>query len=155
MSMSNTENIELVRYQKKYGEAAVMMWRNSKEKAIGVKETHSFEDHLYFLNEILVQDNLVYLALLKHNKEVVGLMATNNEHLNQLYIHIDYQRIGIGSRFLNLAKESSSGKLQLYTFEVNHSAQTFYERHDFQIIGRGNNNGEGLPDILYEWNKNT
>ena len=151
--MSNFVNIELVEYEGRYAEAAVRMWRDSKERAIGVKERYSFEDHLEFLTEILVKDNAVYLALIQNNDKVVGLMATDNEFVNQLYIHNDYQRIGIGSRLLALAKANSCGNLRLFTFEVNRGAQAFYEKHGFRIIEHGSDNEEGLPDILYEWNK--
>lgn len=34
---------------------------------------------------------------------------------------------------------------------MNKQAQAFYEKHGFQIIGRGHENEEGLPDLLYEW----
>ena len=87
------------------------------------------------------------------NNNVVGLMATDGKFVNQLYVHPEFQRIGIGSRLLTLAKERSLGKLRLYTFEVNICAQQFYEKHEFKIIGRGNDNEEKLPDILYEWRR--
>ena len=153
--MNNPENIEIVAYQEKYAEDAVRMWRSSKERAIGIKESHSFEAHLIFLKEILITNNAVYLALQQNNDNVVGLMATDGEYINQLYIHNEYQRLGIGSEFLALAKTKSCGKFQLLTFEVNQGAQAFYERHGFRNKGRGSDNEEGLPDILYEWNINT
>lgn len=127
------------------------MWRDSKANALGVEDTHTVEQHLYFLNEILTQENTVYLALLEKSESVVGMMATDGRFLNQLYIHNDYQRVGIGSKLLELAKELSAGKLQLYTFEINQGARAFYERHGFIAIGRGSDNEENLPDILYEW----
>jgi hypothetical protein len=50
-----------------------------------------------------------------------------------------------------MAKELSPGKLQLFTFEINKNAQTFYAKHNFKVIGRGFENEENLPDIKYEW----
>lgn len=73
--------IHVIPYIPNYAEQTVAMWRESKEKAIGQKEIHSFENHLY-------------------------------------------QRIGIGQRLLDKAKEQSSGA------------------------------EENLPDILYEWRSN-
>ena len=64
---------------------------------------------------------------------------------------LDFQRQGIGSRLLALAKELSRGKLQLHTFEINLGARAFYEKHGFRVIGQGNDNEEGFPDLLYEW----
>ena len=148
--MTDLTHIQLVKYTEKYAVDAVAMWRDSKEKALGIKETHTFGDHLYFLNEILSKQNVVYLAILDGSDKVAGLMATDGEFINQLYIHNDYQRLGIGSKLIQLAKEISVGKLQLFTFEANSGAQAFYEKHGFTIIGRGSDNEENLPDILYE-----
>ena len=131
------------------------MWRDSKEKSIGVKESHTFEDHLEFLKKILVKDNSIHLAVLPDKDKVVGILATDNEYINQLYIHNDYQRMGIGSRLLALAKANSHGKLRLFTFEANLGARAFYEQQGFRIMERGNDNEEGLPDLLYEWRDNS
>ena len=149
--MKDPDRIDVIRYQVKYGPAAVRMWRDSKADALGIPEPHSFDSHLAFLNEALVRDSRVYLVVLRNSDKVVGLMATDCEYVNQLYVHREYQRLGIGSRLLERAKAESNGWLRLYTFEVNRGAQAFYDRHGFRVIGRGNDNEEGLPDILYEW----
>jgi GNAT superfamily N-acetyltransferase len=120
-----------------------------KYKAIGQKEVHSFESHVYFLNYILHKEYRVDIAL--WNERVVGIIAYNESEINQLYIHNDHQGKGIGKSLLKKAKEQSSGRLTLYTFEINKKAQRFYEMNDFKIIGRGHENEENLPDILYEW----
>ncbi|WP_420490390.1 GNAT family N-acetyltransferase [Neobacillus niacini] len=125
------------------------MWRNSKEAALGQKEIHSFGTHVDFLNQILVEKYQVDLALI--DEKVVGIIAYNKKEISQLYIHIDYQGIGIGQKLLARAKEQSTGRLTLFTFEVNKKAQRFYEKHGFKIVGKGYENEEGLPDILYEW----
>jgi ribosomal protein S18 acetylase RimI-like enzyme len=147
------QNIQIIPYNEDYAEETVRMWRDSKEKAIGIKDIHDFEDHLNFLKNVLVNENKVFLAIDGDAVKVVGILAVAGNELNQLYIHTDYQGIGIGSRLLELAKELSGGKLRLFTFEVNKGAQAFYEKHGFKIIGRGFENEENLPDIRYEWKK--
>ena len=136
-------------YIPKYAEQTVSMWRDSKERAIAQKETHNFENHVYFLNHILYKDYQIELALIDHI--VVGMIAYNEREISQLYIHIEFQGIGIGQILLDKAKEQSSGTLTLYTFEVNKNAQRFYEKNGFEIIGSGSDNEENLPDIQYEW----
>ena len=121
----------------------------SKERSIGQKEIHSIENHINFLNHILPEQFQIDLALMED--KVVGMIAYNEREISQLYIHIDYQGIGIGQTLLNKVKEQSSGRLTLYTFEVNENAQLFYEKNGFKIIGRGHENEENLPDIQYEW----
>ncbi|MDF2947491.1 MAG: family acetyltransferase [Bacillales bacterium] len=132
-----------------YAEQTVEMWRKSKEQAISQKEIHSFENHLTFLKEILPEQCQIDLALI--DDKVVGMIAYNEKEISQLYIHVDYQGLGIGQTLLDSAKEKSSGSLTLYTFEVNKIAQKFYEKNGFEIVGRGYENEENLPDIKYQW----
>lgn len=143
------QNIIITQYRPKYAKQTVEMWRVSKEKAIDQKEIHSFENHVYFLNHILSEQYQVDIGLI--DEKVVGMIAYNEREISQLYIHIDYQGIGIGHTFLDRVKAQSSGRLTLYTFEVNVNAQRFYEKHGFEVIGRGHENEENLPDIQYEW----
>ncbi|MDQ0971700.1 ribosomal protein S18 acetylase RimI-like enzyme [Neobacillus niacini] len=144
--------VKIIKYQPNYAKQTVEMWRNSKEAALGQKEIHSFDNHVDFLNQILAKQYQVDLVLM--DEMVVGMIAYNEGEISQLYIHIDFQGNGIGQTLLARAKEQSAGRLILYTFEVNKKAQRFYEKHGFIIIGRGYENEEDLPDILYEW-KNT
>jgi ribosomal protein S18 acetylase RimI-like enzyme len=128
------------------------MWRESKERAIGQEEIHSYDNHIYFLNHVLPKEFQIDIAL--KDEKVVGIIAYNEKEINQLYIHINYQRIGIGQSLLDIAKAQASGILTLHTFEVNQKAQRFYEKNGFQIVGRGHENEENLPDIQYEWRHN-
>lgn len=147
----NEYKIVITPYISNYAAQTVKMWRDSKDQAIGQKEMHSFENHIYFLNHILPQDFQIEIALL--DEKVVGMIAFNACEISQLYIHKDFQGIGIGLRLLDIAKKQSSGRLRLYTFEINKNAQLFYEKNGFKIIGRGHENEENLPDIQYEWNR--
>ena len=137
-------------FQHEYAESLVKMWRVSKQNALGIAEIHSFQDQLNFLNDSLTKDNTICLAL-DHQDNVLGFMATDGAYLNQLYVHVDHQRRGIGSELLSRAKQLSNGSLKLYTFEMNTTAQQFYESHGFRIIGGGSDNEEKLPDLLFEW----
>jgi ribosomal protein S18 acetylase RimI-like enzyme len=92
-----------------------------------------------------------HIDLVLIDEKVVGMIAYNESEVSQLYLHNDYQGIGIGQTLLNRAKEQSIGRLTLYTFEINKTAQRFYEKNGFKIIDRGHENEENLPDIRYEW----
>jgi ribosomal protein S18 acetylase RimI-like enzyme len=145
----NQHPYRIIPYDPKYAPETVKMWRESKEQAIGQKEIHSFEDHVDFINHRLPGQFRIDIAIL--DEKVVGMIAYNKNEISQLYIHVGYQGIGIGEALLNKAKEHSSERLTLYTFDINQKAQRFYEKHGFIIIGRGNENEENLPDIQYEW----
>lgn len=146
-----TIEINIIEYDPIYSEDTVKMWRESQEKALGQKSIHSFEDQEYFLNHILSKENKIYIAIEVKNNKVVGILAFNENEINQLYIHNDYQGRGLGRKFVDIAKNNSNGRLILYTFEVNKKAQRFYENNGFKIIGRGYENEENLDDIKYEW----
>lgn len=145
-------NISIIEYEQQYAERAVKMWRISKEKALGFKdEIHSLEDHVHFVTNHLVKTNSVYLAVEKLTDEVIGIIAFDSSSVNQLYIDIDFQNKQIGSALLAIALKNCKDNLQLYTFEVNAQAQSFYEKHGFKIVSRGScDNEENMPDILYE-----
>ena len=143
--------IKIIPYSEKYCDETITMWRDSKEKAICQKDIHSFSDHKYFLNEILVKDNEIFIALMAD--KVAGIIAFNEMEINQLYIHNEFQNRGIGKMLLDIAKNKSKGILTLYTFEINKSAQKFYEKNGFRIIGRNFENEEKLDDLKYEWKK--
>ncbi|MFD2444040.1 GNAT family N-acetyltransferase [Bacillus sp. CGMCC 1.16607] len=145
----NQNKMIITQFNPKYAEQTVAMWRDSKEQAIGQKEIHSFGNHVYYLNHILPKQCQIDLALI--DEKVVGVVAYNKREITQLYIHIDYQGMGIGQTLLDRVKAQSSGRITLYTFEVNENAQRFYEKHGFEIIGRGHENEENLSDIQYEW----
>ncbi|GEM_PF-123141 len=143
------DDIKVIKYDPVYAEDTVRMWRESKERALGKKDIHPFEDHVFFLNHVLNKENEIYIAV--DGNKVAGIVAFNESEVNQLYIHIDYQGRGLGKKLLELAKANSIGRLTLYTFEVNKKAQRFYEKNGFKIIGRGYENEENLDDIKYEW----
>jgi len=148
-----TQNkIIIMPYSPELAKQTVAMWRESKEQAIGQIEMHSFDNHVYFLNHLLPEQYQIDVAMI--DETVVGMMAYNDSEISQLYIHLNYQGLGIGQTLLDRAKAQSIGKLTLYTFEVNEKAQRFYEKHGFKVIGRGHENEENLPDILYEWKSN-
>jgi ribosomal protein S18 acetylase RimI-like enzyme len=142
---------DIIPFAPKYAEETVAMWRASKEHAIGQKEKHSVESHFYFLTQILTEEFQIDLALL--DGKVIGMAAYNETEINQLYIHVEFQGRGIGRMLLDNAKAKSGGRLTLYTFEVNRTAQRFYEKNGFAVIGRGHENEENLPDIQYEWRR--
>lgn len=98
----NRHQIVVAPYNPDYAEQTVKMWRDSKEQAIGQKEIHSFNDHIYFLNNILPEQFQLNLALI--DDKVVGMIAYNEIEISQLYIHIDYQGMGIGQTLLDKAK---------------------------------------------------
>ena len=149
--MNSQTTIKIIDYDDKYETETVHMWRASMERALDVKDKHPIAEQIAYLKNVVVRENKTYLIIDQAINQVVGMMAINGSEINQLYIQVDYQDRGLGSRLLNLAKRLSPDKLQLYTFEINKKAQVFYEKHGFTIIKCGFEKTWNLADIRYEW----
>lgn len=131
----------------------IPMWRKSFEEAVGVTDPHTIEDQTnYFLTTVL-PDNAVRIVL--RGADVVAFVAASTESIAQLYVHVDYQGIGIGSKLLQWAKDRSDGRLSLYTFDRNERAKRFYENRGFKIVARGFEETWQLADIRYEWTRDS
>jgi ribosomal protein S18 acetylase RimI-like enzyme len=148
----NDQHIEIVDFDARFARETVRMWRASKKAAIGIPHVHTFSEDLDFLTSKMVRRSRVLLAIDRRCDKVAGMLAIDGHVIDQLYVRRSCQRQGIGSLLLHHAMRLSPVKLQLFTFEVNHNARKFYEKHGFTEIGRGYPNEENLPDIMYEWN---
>ncbi|MGR3491246.1 MAG: GNAT family N-acetyltransferase [Shimia sp.] len=83
---------------------------------------------------------------------VVGFAAVSSDgFVTALYVARPGE--GLGTRLLDQAKAGRDA-LSLWTFVANTGAQRFYQREGFQEVRRTEGaNEEGLPDILYRWER--
>jgi GNAT superfamily N-acetyltransferase len=84
---------------------------------------------------------------------IVAFMLLVEGWIEQLYVDPSWTGRTIGSRLLEVAKGRSPEGLQLWAFQSNHRALSFYERHGFVAVERtdGTRNQERAPDVRYEW----
>jgi GNAT superfamily N-acetyltransferase len=70
----------------------------------------------------------------------------------QLYVEPSALRSGVGSALLQVAKDAAS-HLQLWTFQANSNARSFYRSQGFLEVRLtdGAANEEQEPDVLLEW----
>lgn len=114
---------------------------------------HTDDAVFNWIDENLIPGGIT-LALL--NQKITGLCAASQrDHIgwiDQLYIHPQYLRQGVGSALLMHAIERLPSPIRLYTFQANVASRLFYERHGFVAIAftDGAGNEEGAPDVLYE-----
>jgi ribosomal protein S18 acetylase RimI-like enzyme len=113
------------------------------------------EDVRRWIRDELVPREETFVAL-DPDGTVVGFMSLHDDDLDQLYVRPDRHDHGIGSRFVELAKQRRPGGIGLYTFQVNAKARRFYERRGFRVerLGDGESNEERQPDVRYEWRPN-
>ncbi len=91
---------------------------------------------------------------------IAGCMVQVDSEIEQLYIHIGYQRKGIGGQFMEIAKLHSPNRLELFTFQRNTQAPAFYKKCGFDEEARGQASPNGNPwatspeqlaDIRFVW----
>ena len=138
-------------------DAVTILWRISREKSLPdfqrAKGHFFFEDQNYFRNHILTQNRVWVVEV---DRRTVAFMAMKDDFIDQLYIHPDYQRRGIGKALLNFARQQSPEHVWLYTLQVNVNARTFYEKNGFVVEKLGVSPPPELePDVEYHWRKST
>jgi len=136
-------------------DAVTILWRISREKSLPefqkAKGHFCYEDRDYFWSHVL-EENQVWVV--EVNNRPVAFMAMNQEFVDQLYIHPDYWRQGIGNALLNLARKQSLEHVWLYTLQINVNARAFYEKNGFVAEKFGiSPPPESEPDVEYHWRR--
>ncbi len=83
---------------------------------------------------------------------VVGYVATKPEWIDHLYIDPAWIGRGVGSALLTAARDRLPHGCDLWTFQENKRARTFYEAHGFRAVAfTDGDNEEQQPDVRYHW----
>ena len=145
--------------------AAVTIRRASPEDATSVTEVYltsrrhagvlmprpvhtDDEVRAWFAGTVLVEQDC-WVA--ERDGKVVGLAVLRGTSLDHLYVRPEAQRRGIGSQLVKHVKRQR-GRLRLHTFESNHPARAFYEKHGFTVAAFGVSPAPELePDVEYRW----
>jgi ribosomal protein S18 acetylase RimI-like enzyme len=134
-------------------EAVVAIWTRSKKRALGwlaIEQAHTPEEDLAFFRDTLCARCEIWLA--EREGRVVGLMALQGDHVDQLFIDPDAQGRGAGSALLDHAKRLHPAGVWLFTHQRNELARAFYEARGFRAVAFGvSPPPESEPDVRYEW----
>lgn len=142
-------------YQGQDFDAVTILWRIAREKSLPDFEREKghffYEDQDFFRHHILITNRVWVVEMVGRP---VAFLAMNNDFIDRLYIHPDFQRRGIGERLLNFAREKSPEHLWLYTLQINLNARAFYEKNGFVAEKFGvSPPPENEPDVEYHWRK--
>lgn len=116
---------------------------------------HPDEEVRRWIAEQLIPGGDVWIAAIAG--VIAGMMALarngDTGWINQLYIHPNQVKRGIGRLLLRRAKREMGAPIRLYTFLQNAAARCFYEQHGFRavVFSDGSGNEEKMADVLYEW----
>jgi ribosomal protein S18 acetylase RimI-like enzyme len=115
---------------------------------------HTPEQDLNFYTTGVFTSAEIWVAELSN--VVAGFIAFRPGWVDQLYVHPDLQRRGLGSRLLAQAGQSEK-TLRLWTFQCNQAARDFYEQHGFRVEREtdGSENEERQPDMLLVWDRDS
>lgn len=128
------------------------LWLRSRQASIPAipPPVHPASDARAWFAEVVVPTKEVWL--IEEADIPVALLVLDGDWIDQLYVEPDHAGRGFGSRLLVLAKELRPAGLDLWTFESNHGARRFYERHGFEAVGMTvGDNEEDAPDVHYRW----
>lgn len=136
-------------------DAVTILWRIAREMLLPEGQTDTghcfYEDQNYFRDQVL-KKNQVWVVQIRNRP--VAFMAMDRNFIDQLYIHPDFQRRGIGQALLDFARQQSPEHLWLYTLQSNVNARAFYEKNGFVAEKFGvSPPPESEPDVEYHWRK--
>ncbi len=111
---------------------------------------HTNEEDVAFYSDVVLPSTNLWLV--ENENLAIGFIAYRDGWIEQLYIDPSHQRRGLGAKLVALAKVRNTS-LNLWTFQCNQPARSFYEKHDFKVckMTDGSDNEEHQPDILYTW----
>lgn len=136
-------------------DAVTILWRVAREKSLPefqmTKGYFFYQDQQYFQNHVL-RENTVWVA--EVDGRPAAFMAQNGEFVDQLYVHPDHWRQGLGQALLEIARQHSPEHVWLYTLQVNVNARAFYEKNGFAAEKFGMSPPpESEPDVEYHWRR--
>lgn len=119
---------------------------------------HQFPDAVHTGSEVRdwvagwdLTSHLVWIA--ERRDVVAGYVRFTPTWLDDLYVHPDHQRLGIGTALLELVKARLPDGFGLWVFESNSDARDFYLSQGLVALERtdGSDNEEHAPDVRMAW----
>jgi ribosomal protein S18 acetylase RimI-like enzyme len=147
------DGLVIRRYRAADFDAVTALWRIARERSLPDFQRRTghffYEDCEFFQNYVLPR-NQVWVATSAGRR--VAFMAINESFVDQLYVHPDFWRRGIGRALLQHARRLSPQHLWLFTLQANRLARAFYERSGFVAERFGvSPPPESEPDVEYHW----
>jgi GNAT superfamily N-acetyltransferase len=134
-------------------EAVTRLWRAARELAFPDfqrEKGHTFAEDCDYFRNVILQNNDIWVA--EADGRVAGFLAIAGDFVDQLFVHPDFQRRGVGKGLLDHAKHLSPEHLFLYMCQVNTTGRAFYEKNSFVAVRFGVSPApESEPDVEYHW----
>ena len=112
--------------------AAADVWLRSRHAAVPLvpAPVHTDEEVRHHFEVVPTRETWLAVG----DGAVAAAMVLDGDEVDQLYVGPEWQRRGVGSNLLRLAQRWRPRGLALWTFQSNHPARRFYERHGFVAV---------------------
>jgi GNAT superfamily N-acetyltransferase len=133
--------------------AVADLWLRSRVASVPAipPPVHSDIEVRRWFAEVVIPTHEAWVAELS-TEDIVAVLVLGDDSIDQLYVDPSWTGAGIGSQLLALAKIRRPHRLNLWTFQANHRARRFYDRHGFVAVdATEGSNEEGAPDVRYDW----
>ncbi len=112
---------------------------------------HDDDDVRRWMRSVVVPRGVTWVATVSGHP--VGMLVAADGWIEHLYVDPPWIGCGVGDRLLRHAWSLLSDGAQLWVFEANTRARSFYERHGFIAaeFTDGSRNEERRPDVRYVW----
>ena len=142
------------------------LWRYSFDLALGIEQRGKADSEQGQLNYLINHlSKETEISVVKQGSKIAAFIALSFKdgrcfEIDQLYIHPDFQKQGIGRLLVDMAKEKAGQSLSLYTFQLNKNAQIFYLAMGFKVVAQGYadmqsnpwaKSKEQLADLQFLW----
>lgn len=99
-----------------------------------IEDWASCGDNTAHLTDLIT--NLYFLVALNENNQIIGFTSIQTDgYLHSMFVHKDYQRMGVASFLLSKAEEYAiENQIKTITSEVSITAKPFFERKGYQVV---------------------
>lgn len=135
--------IEFKKATQKEHEQIMQIWVKS------VRATHHFlseEDLLSITQKLrdLYLNQIEDLWLIMNDNQPKGFLGMDENKVEMLFVHPDAMGKGLGRAALDFAR-ARHNDLLVDVNEQNEAGVSFYQYYGFEVIGRSQTDGEGMP----------
>lgn len=124
---------------------------NSQQIDAWIFETKNNENSTRW--EALIIEQYVWLAIQK-NKIVGFITLKSGNYIDFLFVHKDYQRMGIASKlFHHIENEAKRQRKKKLTAHVSKTAKVFFEKQQFKVISTQFATRKGVQLMNYRMTK--
>lgn len=148
--MSN-QDISIRLASPKDGDTVAEIARLSRKRFLPyLPDLHSYEEDKGYFRNVVFAECDVWIA--EDSGVPIGFIAFKEDWVDHLYLLPGYVGAKTGETLLAKAKQAHRF-LQLWVFQKNVRAISFYERNGFRLTETTNGaaSEEKLPDALYQW----